>query len=109
MGGYISNFFNRREIRLNQICIPSGIKNKCGLITACHFRLVGKSAVCDHACGNAEEIYRDVVAGMDELAWLDPDAAGLEAARRWFAAIQLQSSPADLNTDDHRAVAIAPS
>ena len=46
---------------------------------------------------------------MDELAWLDPDAAGLEAARRWFAAIQLQSSPADLNTDDHRAVAIAPS
>jgi putative DNA primase/helicase len=55
-------------------------------------------------CGSVEQIYQHVVAGMDDLAWLDPDAAGLEAARRWLAAIQLPSSPADLNTDYHRAV-----
>jgi hypothetical protein len=38
--------------------------------------------------GAPEKIYQQAVASMDDNDWLDLDVAGVEAARRWFVAMQ---------------------
>jgi putative DNA primase/helicase len=49
-------------------------------------------------CQTPEGIYRQVVAGMDDLDWLDPETAGAEAAKRWFTAMGERTQPTVVTT-----------
>lgn len=49
----------------------------------------------------AEQTYRRIVDGMDELDFLDPDAAFGEAARQWLAARQAVAEANQLAVTPH--------
>lgn len=55
----------------------------------------------DTPCGTAEEIYRQIVADMDDAEFIDADAGFAEAARLWFLA--LQSTPLSDQVDQNAA------
>jgi hypothetical protein len=47
-----------------------------------------------------EEEYRQIVANIDDGDWLDPDAAGVEAAKLFFAPPQTISKPESADEQD---------